>query len=343
MWIRELITSNRLGSIILCLNLLGCAGGPNLSLVANGDDSFTQSSTETIIPYATPDMLALYESDLKRFYEMGPGDILKIQIWKRPELSGEHIIGPFGAITLNMLGDYTIGGQTRTDAVRQITQLYETYYEDPRVTVKILKYMNNKVFILGRVTNPGIIHFDGNGTLLEALALAGGLPTRDKTIFLSKCSIIRGNNQIIWVDLVQLLQKGNLKLNVKLKNNDIIHIPESTDAAVFVMGEVKNPGSYEIQTPGLTLLDVINLAGGPSEDSNVEEIRIIRNMKESNVRVINLNKIIEQGDFTENYVLKDDDIIFIPRKGIAEFNYYLRQIDPLIRTFVGGALLGAAL
>lgn len=203
--------------------------------------------------------------------------------------------------------------------------------------------MNNKVFILGRVTNPGVIHFEGNGTLLEALALAGGLPTRDTTIFLPKCSIIRGKNQIIWVDLVQLLQKGNLKLNVKLKNNDIIHIPESTDAAVFVMGEVKNPGSYQIQTPGLSLLDVINLAGGPSEDANVEEIRIIRNMKESNVRVINLNQLIEQGDFTQNYLLKDNDIIFIPRKGIAEFNYYLRQIDPLIRTFIGGALLGAAL
>ena len=112
------------------------------------------------------------------------------------------------------------------------------------------------------------------------------------------------------------------------------------DAAVFVMGEVNNPGSYQIQTAGLTLMDAINLAGGPTEDGNVTEIRLIREMSEQQgVEVVDLDNILAKGDFTQNYLLKDDDIIYIPRKGIATFNYYLRQIDPFVRTFLSGAVI----
>jgi polysaccharide export outer membrane protein len=218
--------------------------------------------------------------------------------------------------------------------------MYSQYYDDPLVTVKILKFLNNKVYVLGRVSNPGVIHFNGDGTLLEALSLAGGLPTRDKTIFLSKCYIVRGKEQIIWIDLLQLLQKANIKLNVRLANNDIIYIPESMDAAVFLMGELKNPGAYQIQSAGLTLLDAINQAGGATENGNINEIRVIREMSEQQgVEVVDLDNILAKGDFTQNYLLKDNDIIYIPRKGIATFNYYLRQIDPFIRTFLTGAVI----
>jgi polysaccharide export outer membrane protein len=330
---------NKFIAILILIFLCACSSSPKPTPTKESKDSFAQEKFETTIPFATPEMIKVHESNLETAYQIGPGDFVKVAFWGRPELSAEHVIGPFGRITLPMLGEYEIGGQTRDNAAKTISNLYTKYYENPIITVTIMKYLNNKVYVLGRVTNPGIIHFEGNGTLLEALSLAGGLPTRDKTIFLSKCSIIRGDNQIIWVDLVSLLQKGNIKLNVRLRNNDVIYIPEATDAAVFVMGEVKQPGAYQIQTSGLSFLDAINLAGGPTENANIDEIRIIRNMKENNAQVISLNSFLEDGKFSENILLKDDDIIFIPQKGIAKFNYYLRQIDPLLRTFVSGALL----
>jgi polysaccharide export outer membrane protein len=112
------------------------------------------------------------------------------------------------------------------------------------------------------------------------------------------------------------------------------------DAAVFVMGEVKNPGSYQIQTAGLTLMDALNLAAGPTEDGNINEVRLIREMSEQQgVKVVDLDGILARGDFSQNYLLKDNDIIYIPRKGIASFNYFLRQIDPFIRTFLSGAVI----
>ncbi|MCP3926346.1 MAG: sugar transporter [Desulfobacterales bacterium] len=306
-------------------------------------DKFNIDSSATKIPFATPEVIRLHESNLKREYKIGPGDRINIQVWNRSKLSGEHTVGPFGVITLPMLGEFKIGGMNRSYSANLISKDFGKYYNDPVVTVKILKYLNNKVYVLGRVSNPGVIHFSGGGTLLEALSMAGGLPTRDKTIFLSKCYIVRGNNQIIWINLLQLLQKANIKLNIRLANNDIIYIPASMDAAVFVMGDVKNPGSYQIQTSGLSVLDAINLAGGPTEDANVNEIRLVRDMKEKDgVRVINLENMTAKGDFSKNYRLKDNDIIFIPKRGAAKFNYFLRQIDPFLRTFITGLLINDA-
>jgi polysaccharide export outer membrane protein len=317
--------------------LAGCSIPPQ---VLEKNDDFEVDPYEREIPFANPEVIRAHEANLKQEYRIGPGDQVRIEVWNRERLTGEHVVGPYGKITLPMTGVYEIGGLNRDEAAGQIKQLYQQYYDDPLVTVKILKYLNNKVYVLGRVSNPGVIHFNGDGTLLEALSLAGGLPTRDKTIFLSKCYIVRGKEQIIWIDLLQLLQKANIKLNIRLANNDIIYIPESMDAAIFMMGEVQSPGAYQIQSAGLTLMDAINLAGGPTENGNINKVRLIREMKEEKgVKIIDLENILAKGDFAQNYLLRDDDIIYIPRKGMATFNYYLRQIDHFIRTFLSGAVI----
>ena len=305
--------------------------GPDNKLNAESLDD----SNKEEIPFATPDVIKMYEANLAKENSIGPGDRIKVDVWNRPELSGEHLVGPYGNITLPLIGEFHIGGNTRKDAIKSIKNAYSKLYDDPTVTVTILKYMNNKVYVLGRVSNPGIIHLDGNATLLEALSMAGGLPTMDKSAFLSKCYIIRGREQIIWINLLQLLGKANLKLNIGLANNDIIYIPDSLDSSVFVMGEVNHPGSYPIQSSEMSFLDAINQAGGPTEDANIKKIHLVRDMKENKGDItIDLDKIIAKGDFSRNITLKDNDIIYVPKKGIAKFNYYLRQIDPFLRTFI---------
>ena len=324
-----------LGTLLL---LMGSSCTQTLEI--KDTSAFARNDFSTEIPFASPEVIRLHEANLTHEYAIGSGDHLTVDIWNRPKLSGNHVVGPYGRITLPIIGVIKIGGLNRKKSSRMITELYREYYEDPIATVKITKYMNNRVYVLGRVGNPGVIHFSGQGTLLEALALAGGLPTRDKTIFLSKCYIVRGKNQIIWIDLLKLLQRANLKLNISLANNDIIYIPESMDAAVFVMGEVDNPGSYQVQTTGLSILDAINLAGGPTEDAQTSKIRLIREIdSKEGVKIINMEEMLAKGDLAQNYLLLDNDIIYIPKKGIATFNYYLRQIDPFLRTFISGTII----
>lgn len=328
--------------IITALFFSGCASSHSQA-IRNTDKSIefmTQNNHEDEIQFATPEVIRLYEANLAKEYSIGPGDKIQVEVWNRPELSGEHLVGPYGNITLPMIGEFQVGGSTRNNTTKSIKTAYAKLYDDPIVTVRILEYMNNKVYVLGRVSNPGIIHLDGNATILEALSMAGGLPTQDKSAFLSKCYIIRGREQIIWIDLLQLLGNANLKLNIGLANNDIIYIPDSLDASVFVMGEVNRPGSYPIQTSGMSFLDAINQAGGPTENANVTQIRLVRNMRENEDSIIiDLDKIISKGDFSQNQTLKDNDIIYVPKRGIAKFNYYLRQIDPFLRTFITGNIV----
>jgi len=333
----SVITRFLLLTISSVLILPGCGPAP---IEVKRDIKYDVKAFTTEMAFATPEIIAIHEANLTQEYLMGPGDVVNVEVWNRPRLSSDHVVGPYGLITLPILGVFKIGELNREEAAKDISKLYAKYYDNPIVTVGIKKYMNNKVYVLGRVENPGVIHFSGGGTLLEALAMSGGLPTQDKTIFLSKCYIIRGKDQILWIDLLQLLQRANMKLNVRLANNDIIYIPESMDAAVFVMGEVASPGAYPVQTAGLSLLDAINLAGGPTEDGNVSEIRLIREMMDQEgVKTIDLDRILAKGDFSQNYLLKDNDIIYIPRRGIAKFNYYLRQIDPFLRTFITGTIV----
>jgi len=324
----------------VCLALLGLWGCSTTPVEIKDDKPFKTPEFESKIPYVSPEMLRVYEANLNKEYLIGPGDVLSIGIWKRPDLGGKHVVGPHGLITLPMIGVFKIGGLSRDEAAKAIKKCYLKYYDDPLVTVGIDEYKNNKVFVLGRVSNPGIIHFDGAVTLLEALSMAGGLPTDDKSVFLSKCYIVRGRDQIIWVDLLRLLQKADMRTNVRLANNDIVYIPDSMDASVFVMGEIEKPGSVPIQTTELTILDAINLAGGPTENADIEEIRLIRKVEgQQGVKTVNLDTILAKGDFSQNYLLRDNDIVYLPRKGIASFNYFLRQIDPLLRTFISGTIV----
>jgi len=290
--------------------------------------------------YINQKVLNVYQTGLANEYFIGPGDHIKIEVWRRPELSGDHVVGPYGEITLNLIGVFKISGKTVKEAVDSIKKLYGDYYDDPIITVRILEYMNNKVYVLGGVSHPGMVHLDGNGNLLEAISIAGGIPAQDKNAAPAKCYIVRGKDQIIWIDLNQLLEKANMGLNIALANNDIIYVQESMNSSVFVMGEARNPGSYPIKRSGTTFLDAINQAGGTTEDADIEGIRLVRGMKDrEGTKIIDLNRMIAQGDLSQNYALRDKDIIYIPRKGIAKFNYYLRQINPFINTFLTGKLI----
>ncbi len=260
-------------------------------------------------------------------YHLGPGDVVDIQVWDQPNLSGRHTIGPDGTLALPLIGEVRVEGMTRTSVMDLIRESLAPYYQDPFVNLQIIEYKNNRVFVLGRVTRPGLVSFEGRGTLLEALAMAGSVPVLDRTTQLTKCAVIRGKEQIIWIDLQELLVYGNMNLNLRLANNDVVFIPDGHDALIYVMGEVETPGAYRI-TPEMSFLDALMLAGGPTLDAKKGKMALIRNENGvGNVREISLQSF-RKGDFGDNILLKENDIIYVYRKGIAKLHYFLRQISP---------------
>jgi polysaccharide export outer membrane protein len=227
-------------------------------------------------------------------------------------------------------------GKSVNEVQSLITRKLETFYIKPEVTVRVLDFQNNKAFVLGRVSKPGVVNFPGKGSLLEALALAGGIPDQNRVTSLTKCAIIRGNDIIIWIDLQDLLRNGNMALNAPIRNNDVIYIPEAADELVYVLGEVVTPGAIQIKS-GMSVLKAVMLAGGMNKNADPEKVFVIRqqSLKGEVIRV-NLKNLLESGNFTQNFSLLPNDIVYISPGGMAKFNYALEKILPSLQMLSTG-------
>lgn len=323
--------------LILTLSLTGCAGlglDPQVTATQPSPTSFQVKKKETDQKFASPAIIKQLskEKDNQQGYLVGPGDVMDITVWRRDEISRKNIVvAPDGIISVPKVGILNVNGRNIQDINDLLTTILSNNYENPEVTITIREFHNNKAFVLGRVSEPGVVNFPGNGTLLEALALAGGLPHIGKDTFLTKCAIIRGNDTVIWVDLRDLLDHGNMSLNAKIHNNDVIFIPEAEDEMVMVMGEVEKAGPVMLKR-GLNLVDAVMRAGGYTNAADLEKVFIVRQAGEQgSIRQINLKSMLETGDFSQNYSLMQDDIVYVGPSGMTKFNYALEQIMPSLK------------
>ncbi len=290
---------------------------------------FETSPLKKTNTFASAEVIRKFSESRNFTYLMGPGDVLSIKVWRRPELNNEAVVvSPDGTISVARIGLISVNKRSLAEVTKEVSQKLARLYDNPEVHITISQYSNNKAFVLGRVVKPGVVQFPGNGTLLEALALAGGLPYHGKETFLTKCAIIRGNDLVIWIDLMDLLQNGNMALNCAIQNNDVIFIPAAEEAMVYVMGEVATPGAIQIR-PGINLVDAIMSAGGFTVHANLAEVYLIRRgVQQGTVRQINLGKMIENAQFAENFILQDEDIIYLSPKGLHQFRYIMEEIMP---------------
>jgi len=321
-------------SALICLLLAACS---SISPIETTVSKKGQSDFQTEMPakaqeFATSDRIKSLDTGEPFEYRFGPGDRITIQVWRRPELTQDGIVvSPDGIITVPRIGTLYVLGKSVNEVQSLITRKLETFYIKPEVTVRVLEFQNNKAFVLGRVSKPGVINFPGKGSLLEALALAGGIPNQNRVSSLTKCAIIRGNDTIIWIDLQDLLRNGNMALNAPVRNNDVIYIPEAADELVYVLGEVVTPGAIQIKS-GMSVLKAVMLAGGMNSKADPEKVFVIRqqSLKGEVIRV-NLKNLLESGDFTQNFSLMPNDIVYISPGGMAKFNYALEKILPSLQ------------
>lgn len=269
-------------------------------------------------------------------YRLGPGDQIRLDVAARPEISDIHLVGPDGNITLPYAGEVTVAGLSREQAGRAIHERLVEFYPELFLTVGITKYGSNRIVVLGRVENPGVIQFDTPPTLLETLAQAGGLPLLRKEQLLTRAAVIRGD-RILWVDVARLLT-GDLSLNIQLQRSDIVYIPDAFDTPVYVLGAVANPGVYRL-TPQMSFLDALGQAGGPTRDANLNRIHVIRPDERVHLTFA-LSRILKP-DPTLNVALKEGDVIYVQHSAVAKIGYLLEKINPftsllLINQLVGG-------
>jgi len=155
-------------AVVICTAiamLLSCAA-------ASGQASDTASTEKTkgqSSPQPGPSVLPNDPS-----YQIGPEDMLNINVWKEPDVSGSVPVRPDGKISLPLLNDVQAAGLTPIQLAVKIQNGLKQYITDPRVTVTVTNVNSKRIFLMGEVARPGAYPLLPNMTVLQALSSAGG-------------------------------------------------------------------------------------------------------------------------------------------------------------------------
>ena len=108
-------------------------------------------------------------------YRLGAGDKIRIEVYRDAQLSQSVQVRPDGKVTLPLIGDIDASGKTPAELDDAITVALKEYVNNPSVTVIVVEATAATAYVVGGVNHPGAVQLQGNVTVLQALALAGGL------------------------------------------------------------------------------------------------------------------------------------------------------------------------
>ncbi|MEI8109551.1 MAG: SLBB domain-containing protein [Chitinophagia bacterium] len=220
-------------------------------------------------------------------YVLGPGDELSINYTGLNEASVNELIDYNGKIVLPYAGSVQIGGLTLEEATRLIKSKMKVAYPaissgKTQVLVTVTNFKTIGIKVVGEAEIPGTYQVSSLASFFNVLYKANG-PSENGS--LRKIQLIRNNKPIATIDLYQFLQTGSMQGEVKLQDEDVIHIPVY-NKRVSITGKVKRPMIYELQDKE-TLQDLLQLAGGFESGAVESTAKIIQQAeKERKVRDI---------------------------------------------------------
>jgi len=213
-------------------------------------------------------------------YLVGPQDIIAVRIYGEEKLSGRIRIDNDGSFPFEYLGRVKAEGMTTGQIEAYLTKaLGDGYLRTPQVSVEVVEYRSQSVFVTGEVRAPNKYSLQGNSTLMDALTLAGSItPNAGNWVQITharKGVDALGPSASAEYDMrvnLRDIQTGKAQ-NIKLQDGDTIFVPKAE--RVFVAGHVRNTGAVVFEE-GLTVFEAIAAAGGITEKGSNSRIQIIR-------------------------------------------------------------------
>ncbi len=158
-------------------------------------------------------------------YQLGPEDVIEISVWKEPDLTKQLAVRPDGKISYPLIGEVQAAGKTVKQLREDISKRLEKYVTDAQVTVILLKTQYYKIYVMGKVNKPGEFLVGRPATVMQALAMAGGL-----TPFASPTRIViirkTGNTeQTLPFDYKAVSRGEFLEQNITLLPGDVVVVP----------------------------------------------------------------------------------------------------------------------
>lgn len=128
----------------------------------------------SLAPVAATAAPSAERPDIPIDYRVGKEDVLSLSVFRYEDLGATMTVRPDGRITLGLIGDVEAEGRTVPEITAEITEKLRAFIPEPHVTLAVSEIRSMKVFVVGRVTAPGVYSVGTNPTLLQALAMARG-------------------------------------------------------------------------------------------------------------------------------------------------------------------------
>jgi len=279
-------------------------------------------------------------------YRIGPGDVLEVRVFNRPQLSREAVrVEGDGMIRMPLVeGEVRAACLTEGELAEEIARRYLKYLKNPQVDVFIKEYNSTPVAVIGAVAAPGRFQLQRRVRLLELLAFAGGPTERAgrsvqvvHSAPLLACDAdgagraTTANGEAAEVSSYELGETllGGSQSNPFVRPGDVITIPEA--AQVYVVGNVLKPSAIPLKER-VTVSQAIAMAGGALHDTQSERVRVVR-QGPGGVKteiVVDLKAISRRR--AEDLALQPNDIVEVPTASGKRF----------LRTLLGSVVPSAA-
>jgi polysaccharide export outer membrane protein len=280
-----------------------------------------------------PNFLSAQESPTDTTYRVPkserrirPADQLVVTVYGHDELPKLVKVETDGTIKYPFMKDVKVDGLT-LEQMAGVLSARLSQYIGGRAEV-IVTYAENEqieVIVLGQVNMPGAHKMPRNNTIQGAIAAAGGATSRSN---LNETLLIRvnpetGQREEFTVPMESIvIETGDIQKLPALRDGDIIFVP-AVYGAVFVnvLGAVRSPGNYEL-FPGANLIDVVFLAGGPSDDASLRTIKLIRRVGAAqNEQIVDVESVLKArgGQMPK---LEPGDIVFVPARKFTVKSFF---------------------
>ena len=244
-------------------------------------------------------------------YAASTGDVLNVTVFGEEQFSGKFRVGPTGTVPMPALGNVQVGGNTLDEIAEHVTAELRRLLKRPMVTVALDELASErKIFTTGEVQSVGPMVLPYGATVADAVAAAGPSTIAD----LRAVRLTRIGEQPITLDLSGLRTGTVIDAFIPLQYGDAIYVPQLEDR-IAVLGEVRQPGET-LLPPGrdVKVLEAISgIGGGLTEGADRGSAMILRAGEP--VIHVDLRRLLEEGDLTQNRVLMPDDVLVVRQAG----------------------------
>jgi len=164
-------------------------------------------------------------SSAQEFYQLNPGDVLRISVWNEEALQREVMVLPDGTISFPLVGILKVASRTPGQVEEEIKKKLSRLIPDPEISLAVSAVAGNNIFIIGKVNRPGVIPMTRPIDVMQALSMAGGFTTYAKTEDIQILRRSGKTQKILKFDYSKIEDGQALVTNILLQSGDTIVVP----------------------------------------------------------------------------------------------------------------------